>query len=424
MSSDIKNLVQTRRVFYIPGYDPIHPRRYRELYRTEGQLQAGISGYELHLSPKQGDGYYGWQVDATINDTDVHADVEVLVWSDIVRDSMANSIPATYWQLIRTAWIYITTGTLWRLMQLRKGPVIAALYPVGMLLVQLLLACLVFYVVGSIVAKAVLMLEEAIFGPVALWSRWFEETLIASLIGASLAFYLTLRWFKAKDAKFFAYYLMHDYAYSAKTRGANPSELEARMKTFQSTIATALDSCVDEVLVVGHSSGAHLGVSILSDLIREHSVPDNGPKLSFLSLGQVVPMVSFLPKAYRLRADLQFLSTQPNITWVDVTAPGDGCAFALCDPVSVSGVATSDKRWPLVLSAAFTQTLSPKRWKELRWKFFRLHFQYMCAFDRPRDYDYFQITAGPQTLRDRYAGRGPSKSRIDHAVSKYTSVAP
>ncbi len=27
--------VKTRRVFYIPGYDPIHPRRYRELYRKE-----------------------------------------------------------------------------------------------------------------------------------------------------------------------------------------------------------------------------------------------------------------------------------------------------------------------------------------------------------------------------------------------------
>lgn len=424
MSSDIQHTVKTRRVFYIPGYDPIHPRRYRELYRTEGNAQAEISGYDLQLSAKQGDGNYGWQVDTSIDGNTVHADVEVLVWSDIVRDSMANSIPATYWQLTRTVWIYITTGTLWRLTKLRKGPVIAALYPVGMLLVQLLLACLAFYVAGSLIAKGILMIEEVIFGPVALWSRWFEETLIARVLGASLAFYLVLRWFKAKDAKFFAYYLMHDYAYSAKTRGANPPELETRMKTFQTTIATALDSDVDEVLVVGHSSGAHLGVSILSDLIREHGVADNGPKLSFLSLGQVVPMVSFLPKAHRLRADLQFLSTQSKITWVDVTAPGDGCAFALCDPVSVSGVALPEKRWPLVLSAAFTQTLSPARWKELRWKFFRLHFQYMCAFDRPRDYDYFQITAGPQTLGDRYSNRAPSKSRIDYAVSKYTSVSP
>jgi len=44
------------------------------------------------------------------------------------------------WQLGRTAWTYITTGTLRRLMWMHKGPVIAALYPVGMLLLQLLVA--------------------------------------------------------------------------------------------------------------------------------------------------------------------------------------------------------------------------------------------------------------------------------------------
>ena len=89
----------------------------------------------------------------------------------------------------------------------------------------------------------------------------------------------------------------------------------------------------------------------------------------------------------------------------------------------MSGVAPAGQRWPLVVSAAFTQTLSPARWKELRWRFFRLHFQYLSAFDRPGDYDYFRITAGPVTLARRYAGRAPSKSRIDVPASKFTSMA-
>ena len=150
-------------------------------------------------------------------------------------------------------------------------------------------------------------------------------------------------------------------------------------------------------------------------------MPANGPRLAFLSLGQVVPMVSFLREAHRLRADLAYLSARPELTWVDVTAPGDGCAFALCDPVAVSGVAPPDKRWPLVFSAQFTRSLSPARWNELRWRFFRLHFQYLCAFDRPLDYDYFRITAGPLSLASRYADRPPSKSRIDAPVSKFVS---
>jgi hypothetical protein len=293
-------------------------------------------------------------------------------------------------------------------MRLRKGPVIAALYPIGMLLAQLGLALL---------AGWILFRFSGLAAP---WIGGAAQILgaLAGLAGA----YGLLAWFKRKDAKLFAYYLMHDYAYSARYRGANPPELEARMAEFRALIAEALRGDVDEVLVVGHSSGAHLSVSILADLIRKGQVPVDGPKLAFLSLGQVVPMVSFLRDAHRLRADLHYLSARDELAWVDVTAPGDGCAFALCDPVSVSGVAPENKRWPLVFSAQFTKSLSPARWKELRWRFFRLHFQYLCAFDAPRDYDYFQITAGPVSLATRYENRPPSASRIDHAVSKFTSM--
>ncbi len=413
--------VKRRRVFYIPGYDPIHPRRYRELYRKEGADQAAISGYSIGLAPKKGGGPYGWHVNATIAGAQVAADVEVLVWSDIVRGSMATSIPATYLQLLRTAWTYIVSGALRRLMWLRKGPVIAALYPVGMLLLQLLLAILAGHLAGRVVAGVAGLIPIPGDGGRASAARLMIDS-VAYWVPWAVVVPLALRWFKSQDGRFFAYYLMHDYAFSAQSGGANPPALEARMAQFGDVIATALAQDYDEVLVVGHSSGAHLAVSILADLIRAGRVSD-GPALGFLSLGQVVPMVSFLPKAHRLRADLAYLSARAEVTWVDVTAPGDGCAFALCDPVAVSGVAPPDKRWPLVFSAAFSQTLSPERWKQLRWRFFRLHFQYLCAFDRPGDYDYFQITAGPLTLSHRYADRPQSKSRIDVPASKYTSLA-
>jgi hypothetical protein len=394
--------VRRRRVFYIPGYDPIPPRRYRELYRKEGAEQSSISGYEISVLPAKAQVRFGWNVAARIEDAEVESSFEVLVWSDIVKGSMDQGILATYLTLIRTAAIYIGSGALFRLMRLRKGPVIAALYPVGFLLAQLALALLAAWGLGRVLA---------------LWHPW-------AIWGGLIVVPFILEWFRRQDGRFFAYYLMHDYAYSARYLGANPPELEARMAAFTTEIATALQGDNDEVLIVGHSSGAHLGVSLLADLIRGGQVPKTGPVLSFLSLGQVVPMVSFLPRAHRLRADLAYLSVREELTWVDVTAPGDGCAFALCDPVSVSGVAPANKRWPLVISAAFTQTLSPERWRALRWRFFRLHFQYLCAFDRPNDYDYFRITAGPLTLAERFRDRPPSKSRIERATSRYTSLAP
>ena len=423
--SDQSTRVRKRRVFHIPGYDPIHPRRYRELYRKEGAAQAHISGYQIALQAENSDDTFRWAVRGNMDGHDVSAQVDVLVWSDIVRDSMAQSIPATYLQLLQTTWIYISTGTLRRLMWMRKGPVIAALYPVVMLLAQLGIAIVLGATLGGFVERFLMgalalggLTEGAIFGIVG-WIAWAAKWII--LMGLTV---FILRWFKSVDNKLFAYYLMHDYAFSARLRGANPPELEVRMAQFGDVIASALTQDADEVLIVGHSSGAHLAISIIADLIRAGRVPAIGPQLAFLSLGQVVPMMSFLPNARRLRRDLAFLATQDTLTWIDVSAPGDGCCFALCDPVAVTGVTPPGKRWPLVMSAAFTQSLSPERWKALRWRFFRLHFQYLCAFDRPKDYDYFQITAGPMLLADRFRGRTPSKSRIDVPVSKHTSLLP
>ncbi|MEP5760601.1 MAG: hypothetical protein ABJ327_15070 [Litoreibacter sp.] len=398
-----------RRVFYIPGYDPFHPRRYRELYRKQGASQAQISGYQLAIQPKAKSDVFGWQAVLETAETRSEVEMDVLVWSDVVRNSMAVGVFRTYVLLLRTAWIYISSGALFKLMRLRKGPILAAFYPVCMLLGQLILAIIIGLWGGRLGSW---LLSHVSVG---LGTAWFWASLIILPV-------LLLGWFKRHDNRIYAHYLMQDFAFSAQGNGAYSADLEVKIAEFKEIIASSISDDIDEVLVVGHSSGAHIAVSILSDLIKEHDLSKTNANLSFLSLGHVVPMVSFLPKANRLRGDLNFLSQRDELTWIDVTAPGDGCAFALCDPVGVTGVASENQKWPVVFSAAFTQSLSHERWRALRWRFFRLHFQYLCAFDRPLDYDYFQITAGPLTLAERYKDRKPSKSRLFEAVSGHRSM--
>jgi hypothetical protein len=381
--------VRRRHVYYIPGYDPFPPRRYRELYRTEAAAQAEISGYKISQRPKKSDGPYGWSVRSVVNGVQTDSDIHILEWSDIVRASMTAGVWATYALLLRTAWIYLSTGALFRLFRLRAGPGIAAMYPVVMLLGQLALACLA----AALVAWALSHL-------VPLW--------LGLALGATVIWPI-LDGFRRIDGKFFVHYLLLDFAFTAKHKGRNPPELEARLEDFAALVTTALaDPHLDEVLVVGHSSGVHLGVSVLARVLRA-GVPQGRARLAFLSLGHAVPMQSYLPQADGLRDDLRFLSQQGGLFWLDVTAPGDGCCYALCDPVAVSGAAPElGQLWPLVISAAFSQSLQPVTYRKLRRRYFRLHFQYLCAFDAPKDYDYFQITAGPMALADRFATRKPS----------------
>ena len=392
-----------RRVFYIPGFDPFHPRRYRELYRKEGAEQARLMGYGLQMQGLREKNRYAWHVRAEIEGQSAESEIEVLPWADIVRQSMSGTILATYGQLARTAWIYFASGSLWRMAKLRKGPIIAALYPAVFLLLQLGLALGLGGLIGWGIAR---------------YSHWALGLLAGLTLGYGL-----LRWFKAKDHKIFAWYLIHDYAFTARLKGEYPPELEARLAEFAAKIRTALAQDYDEVLLVGHSSGAHLAVSVLADLLR---AGQGDGRLALLTLGQAVPMAAFLPRAARLRGDLAYLS-EMDLFWLDVSAPGDGCSFALCDPVAVTGVAGAGQKYPLVISAAFRQTLSPQTQKQLKRRWFRLHFQYLCAFDRlagrSDDYDYFRITAGGQSLRARMGGRKPSASRITRAVNKYTSCA-
>ncbi|TVS05497.1 MAG: hypothetical protein EA407_02015 [Rhodobacteraceae bacterium] len=387
--------VRRRRVFYIPGYDPFPPRRYRELYRCESTDQARISGYRIRQRPKKCDGPYGWVVTSEVEGLTTQSEVNILEWSDIVRDSMQAGILATYLLLARTAWIYLSTGVLVRLFRLRAGPGIAAMYPVVMLLGQLAIA------LGAAGALG--------WGLSFLLPWWAAYPLGLAVVPP------ILQGFRKIDGKFFVHYLLLDFAFTAKHRGRNPPELEARLDDFAEMIGAALQEHeLDEVLVVGHSSGVHLGVSVLARVIRAGHAPGRA-RFAFLSLGHAVPMQSYLPEAQALREDLRYLSTRDEIFWLDVTAPGDGCSYALCDPVSSSGAAPkAGKRWPIVISAAFTQSLTPETYRKYKRRYFRLHFQYLCAFDAPRDYDYFLITAGPLALVDRFATRKSSAS-VSHA---------
>lgn len=279
--------VRRRHVFYVPGYDPMPPRRYRELYRVEGTKQAEISNYDLSITGATGQAEkYHWNVSTRVEDAETETKIEFLLWNDIVFDSMQNSIPVTYWLLLRTLWLYFSSGALSALRRLRRAPILAAMYPVVVLLGQILFS----FMLGKIVA-----------GVMSGWLGW--------VLGAGL-FFSMLILFRKWDKHFFAYYLLHDFAFWAQDAGAMPEVLSCRVDRFSERICEALDSDVDEVLIVGHSSGAHLAVVLVAEVLRRRP---EAPKLALMTLGQAIPVISFLPGAWDLRRDLQQVSSRPDI---------------------------------------------------------------------------------------------------------------
>lgn len=375
--------VRHRRVFYVPGFAPIPPRQYRELYRAQARKQAVICDYSLALEAgaTPSDWVTCFEDDTGRTDTIF----SVLDWSDLVRDAVDVSRWTAICTGLKIALIYLRSGTFRAMLKLRRGPVLVSCFPYLFLL---------FWAAFWTMLMASIAIQ---LGPV-----WAVMAIVAMIWGEPKLF----RWV---DDRLFVTYLLTDYGFWAHRRGAYSSALEERLSVWKTTLQAEIAAGDDEILIVGHSSGAHLAISLLAEVIRDR--PPDAPFPELLTLGQSVPMVSLLPDAAQLRSDLATLAAVPDLTWVDVTAPGDPCCFALCDPVAVSGCGPADV--PLILSAAFSKTLTADNHAQLRRRFFRRHQQYLCAFDDPGPFDYFRITAGRQSLATLFSTRRPSPQRLN-----------
>jgi len=395
--------VSRRKVLYVSGFDPLGPRRYRELFRKEGPAQGAIAGYDLAVSrmDRSSTGNYRWKARFGQDRVRVAAEFEFLGWDDIVRHSIRPSLIYVYSLMFRTLWIYLASGAIGAMRRLRSGPLIAGLAPAGLMVFYLVYAGLIGLALGLVVT-----------GPIG-------APAVAGLIAGAAGWFLAMHCTRAFEEQMMIYFMVNDLGYSAKERGRYPGPLSERLDAFAERIHAALVSRdYDEVLVVGHSSGAQLAVTAMARCLRKHGHAGE-VRLGLLTLGQSIAMTSFLPDAHELRADLATLADDARVFWLDVTAPGDGACFALTDPAATCrargrGAQTPN---PLVISAAFRQTMAPGELRRYRWRLLRLHFQYLCTFARPGSFDYFRITAGPRSLAARFSGRDCSPSMLTEPVA-------
>ena len=123
--------------------------------------------------------------------------------------------------------------------------------------------------------------------------------------------------------------------------------------------------------------------------------------MALLTLGQWIPLLGLLPQAQAFRAELAALA-QSSVDWLDFSAPPDGCCFALTDPYAACGLVSPRVNFPRLLNPRFAQMFDAARYQALKRDKFLIHFQYLMASECKTDYDYFAITAGAQSLADRF----------------------
>jgi hypothetical protein len=253
-------------------------------------------------------------------------------------------------------------------------------------------------------------------GALTAWCLWHADANMPVAVASGAAMAGLLGWVGLRlEARYSMYWMMRSYAFTARQAVGQTPDLEARLDAQAERLAERLrEGADDEVLVVGHSSGAIMGAIIVARALQR--TPELGqrerPMLSLLTLGQWIPLLGLLPQAGTFRQELTVLATAPKLEWIDFSAPPDGCCFALTDPVAGSGLDLPNRAAdrPKLLSPRFAQMFNGAAYAALKRDKFRMHFQYLMASPVPVEYDYFRITAGARTLQDRYAGQDSTRN--------------
>lgn len=385
--------VRRRHVLYVCGFDPQGPGHYHALYAQQAALQAQVSGCRIEVGARQRAGENAaWDVrwEGQEGEGQVDTRYEFLRWDDIVRQHW----PRGQWRLLQvtlsTTARMIANGSLWRIWQTSWPAFVALAAPAGLIAAVLL----------AVVCIALFAAE-----------LWLDGRPGLAVAGAVALGACLLVFARRAQAKVQMAWLMRSASVILRQgRGQLPA-LEERLDAFAARLVElGADPSLDEVLVVGHSSGAMLAASVVARaLARDPALFGSGGRVALLTLGQCIPVLSYQPEAAAFRRELAGLRAARDLVWVDMTAPPDGCCFALMDPTEVcqDGLpdAARSEGGPKRLSPRFAQSFLPERYRLIRRDKYRCHFQYLMATERPAAFDYFSVTAGPLRLVDRFAAQ-------------------
>lgn len=368
--------IRKRLVFHIGGYDPsmvpetAYRRFGRELRRFEKTWNAEASVSPLAVEANQAT----WDITATGPNWRVETRCCLVRWDDVIG-TVAHQ---PWWRRIlfsQLAWFDFTLGgALYGYIRTNWRYAVFFLFP---------------YLVFDAFAIIAWLIGDFVAG--ASGSDWIGVAAGLLIFAGFLRW--PCRWFGVVT-------LLDDWTFSsAYVHGGYPA-LDRKLDAIAKEIdAAARNSQVDEIVVVGHSLGAVIGVDLLARVLSINpSIGENTPRLAFLSVGSSILKIGLHRGAKRLHAALQRVADAPGIFWTEYQALTDVMNFYKCNPVSEIGLKTAPDR-PVLRIVKISSMLAPDSYERIRRRFYRVHNQFVSGNERRTVYDYFMLVCGPLSAR-------------------------
>jgi len=380
-------LITRRRVIYVSGYDPQGPQGYYALFGSQLKRACALWHAKFVLGPLviESADIASWTVTMGGPNWQVFTQYDFVRQEDIINANCAEPIIRQISRAVRWMLDDLATGTTFR--------VFRANWQFGMhhlVLQLLLLTWIATSVAAGTLAWYIARHKVGVAAPISL----------AMSVAVFFAIFTALRpladrWLVIRVNNHWPY--LRKFGRGEATCLDRPIEMGAvRLKE----LVRANDA--DELVLIGHSGGAPLAQCMAARALELN--PDlgrQGPRIVVLTIGSITPAVAFHPRALKMREIIRLLAIEPAINWIEYQSRKDALNFWGFDPVAGVGIQLGPERCnPLVWQVRFRDMLSPQFHRKLRWKLFRLHFQYIMANHMRAPYDFFMLIGSPVPIME------------------------
>jgi hypothetical protein len=383
--------VQHRHIIYIQGYDPRGLAQYYRMFRTElrkfGRLYQLSATMDRPQAAPDGE-IASWTIETKARDWQTRTSYDFLRFEDFIQRDLASPIWRTVSQAVWIYWRLVFAGTIARFWRANWRFATFITYPHFLLLLE---------AVGA--AALAFALENALdaLGVPDLFSIAAAVAVFVAILGTVL---------KYTENQTYLLYVLADTIWTWEFSHRARPEWDQRIERFaQHLVKVARQSHAEEIVIVGHSSGSFLGTEMMARALQlDPALGRHGPRIVLLTIGGNFPIVGFHAVSQTFRDNLRMLAVEPSIDWVDCQSRKDVMNFYPFDPIKGHDIdAGSARRNPKIVSVRFRDIIKPEHYNLFRWKFFRVHFQFVMANERPHAYDFFMIVCGPIPLSARMA---------------------
>ena len=364
-----------RELFYIAGFDPRSPKYYYSIFKNNINKTSAIEQDQLNLGKLKKDELFYFDIEYK----GCKIRYNFLAWNDIASKHFCKKFLDIFDALFISLVGYIFSGGVCKVAKHSRTQLIAGYYPILSILSIYFFIGLICYALSNFIESVIL---------------WLVISIFILYLGSKAIFYL--------GSKAGIFWLLSIYRFCYRYAKGEIDGIEARNESFANEIIKSLknnQNISSEIMVVAHSVGSIIAISSVANVIRKcKALGVDISNLKLVLIGGCTPLASFHNHGDKFKNDLEVVANS-GITWLDFSSKIDGACFFMVDYVKLLG--RSVKNSPNLISVRFFKIYDKQTYKNIRYKWYEVHFLYLKATQIRGGYDYFYLVADPNKLEDK-----------------------